>query len=83
MRKNRGQRSEVSDQIGQNREELFTPRREGAKEIFESKHRISFLNLSVLASLREIAVTQGKPASARGYGSARAGRQSKPAEEKR
>ena len=42
------------------REEFFTLRRQGAKEIVESKHRISFLTLSGLASLRETSVTQGR-----------------------
>jgi hypothetical protein len=42
---------------------------------------ISFSNLSGFASLREIAARDGRPASARGYGSARAGLHSKPAEE--
>ena len=132
MRRDRYQRTEVSDQIGQSREELFTPRRQGAKAAYESKDRIPFLNLRDFASLREIAavegkeefftprrggaknggtskqqrsvglssrasisvpnlsgfaslretsVRQGRPASAGGYGSARAGLHSKPAEE--
>src|SRR6184192_1891967 len=38
----------------QSREELFTPRREGAnEEAFQSKSTIPFLNLSGFASLRE------------------------------
>ena len=37
----------------QAREEYFTLRRQGAKKAFESKHRISSLNLSGLASSRE------------------------------
>jgi hypothetical protein len=83
MRKDKGQRTEVSDQIGQSREELFTLRRKGAKGTYESRDRIPFLNLRGFASLRETSVTQGGPAFARGYGSARAGLHSKPAEEER
>ena len=37
----------------------FTLRRQGAKKAFESKHRISSLNLSGPASLREISAIQG------------------------
>ncbi len=38
----------------QSREELFTPRRQGAnEEAFQSKSTIPFLNLSGFASLRE------------------------------
>jgi hypothetical protein len=40
--------------------EFFTLRRQGAKKAYESKHRISSLNLSGLAALREISTTQGK-----------------------
>jgi hypothetical protein len=69
--------------VTQGREEFLSQRRKGAREIYASKHRISFLNLSVLASLRETSVTQNGPASARGYGSARAGLHNKPAEEER
>jgi hypothetical protein len=43
-------------------EKFFTPRREEAKEAPESKQRISSRNLSGLASLREISVTQGRAA---------------------
>jgi hypothetical protein len=60
MRRDRYQRTEVSDQIGQSREELFTPRRQGAKAAYESKDRIPFLTLSGLASLREIAAIKGR-----------------------
>jgi hypothetical protein len=91
MSKDRGQRSAVGDQIGESRQEFFTPRREGAKKTYGSKDRISFLNLSGFASLREIAATHSRPAFARGYsesvreqrGLARAGLHSKPAEEER
>src|SRR5213082_2643776 len=45
----------------QSREELFTPRREGAnEEAFQSKSTIPFLNLSGFASLREPSATQGR-----------------------
>jgi hypothetical protein len=53
MSKGRGQRTEVSGQIGESREEFFTPRRQGAKGTYESKDRIPFLNLSGLAASRE------------------------------
>ncbi|PYL99042.1 MAG: hypothetical protein DMF19_13245, partial [Verrucomicrobia bacterium] len=41
----------------QGSEEFFTLRREGAKKAYESKQRISFLNLGGFATLREIAAT--------------------------
>ena len=59
MSKDRGQRSEVSDQIGQSREEFFTLRCEGAKKAFQSKSTIPSSDLSGLASLREISAKQG------------------------
>jgi len=87
MRKDRGQRSEISGQIGQSREEFFTLRRGGAKGKDISKQQsfvglssrasISVPNLSGFASLRETSVTQGRPASARGSGLVRAGLHSK------
>jgi hypothetical protein len=61
-------------------EEVFTLRRQGAKETYEPEHRISFRDLSGFASLREIAAIKGRPAFALDYGSARAGLRSKPAE---
>src|SRR5207249_4456193 len=60
MSKDRGQRSEVSDQIGQSREEFFTLRRKDAKKAFPSKSTIPFLDLSGLACLRETAAIQNK-----------------------
>src|SRR5437773_3029829 len=60
MSKDRGQRSEVSDQIGQSREEFFTLRCEGAKKAFQSKSTIPSSDLSGLASLRETSAIQGR-----------------------
>jgi hypothetical protein len=62
MSEDRGQRTEDGDQIGQSKKEFFTLRREGAKGASESKQLISSRNLSGLASLREIFLTQGRPA---------------------
>jgi len=53
MRRDRYQRSEVSDHFGQSREEFFTLRRQGAKKTNESERRTPSLDLSVFASLRE------------------------------
>jgi hypothetical protein len=44
----------------ESRPEFFTPRRQGAKETYESKQRISFGDLSGFAPLRETSVAQGR-----------------------
>ena len=44
----------------QSEEKFFTPRREDAKEVFNSKSPIPSLDLSGFAPLREISVTQGR-----------------------
>jgi len=46
----------------QSEEKFFTPRREDAKEVFKSKSPVPSLDLGALASLREISVTQDRPA---------------------